>query len=237
MKIKNIIFVALFIFAFILFIILIFHNNLKDSTTSNIPTNSPLTVVTKESPKYFDFFSIYSYSSYNSKIQSQYDSNTIFYDVLYEFNSTIYDFLIYSKDLDYTPDLFENYNVLAFLTMSDYSFKLDSDGIQFEDENEEFLTVNLIENVHENYYNNGNSDPIYMQPQYFGGVILLPKHYILKDINFNIKSADNSTQYRCEKYHGVDHLNVFSETLLTPSLSKKHNFNEYSGRILCEITI
>lgn len=224
----------LFILILILLILCTFFPNSQNNftTTSSLPNNNSLVVKKKDSPKYFNFYSIYSYPSHNSKEQSQYSSSTIFYSVLYEFTESIYDFVIYSEEINYTEDLFDNYNILVFLTMSDYSFALNSDGIHFENENEEYLTLNLIETVHKNNYNNGNSNPIYMQPQYYGGIILLPKQYILQDIQFNIQEVDTSSKYMCDKYYGRDDSNVFGQTLLTPALSKKHNFQQHHNRNL-----
>lgn len=222
--------IALFA-SFIVFICFVKSGNNITPVPVSLNSNT-LTVVQKPTLKNFEFYSIYSYFPYHSKEFSEHNSNEIFYTVLYEFTEFFYDFTIYSNDLDYTENLFENYNIFIFLTLSDYSFTLDTNGIQFIDGNEERLNINLIEDVHKNSYNNGISDPIYMQPEYHGGIVLLPKQYILKDVNFNINRVNDCIEYKCDKYYGRDIANISSETLLTYDLCKKYNFKEFSNRYL-----
>lgn len=200
-------------------------------STSPINTEQTIALTAKDVPKYFDFYRICATIPYHQK--SLYDSNSIYYKVLYSFEESFYDFVITSEEISYTKTLFDNFNVFIFLTMSDYSFKLGSSGIEFQDGNEEYLKLHLEQYVHKNHYTSEGSNPIYMQQEYYGGMLLLPKQYILKDIEFIIEPrTKNTSSYVCDKFFGVDTDSIFSPILITPSLAKKHGFQYHGNRYL-----
>lgn len=234
MKKKKLFFILVVFICIFIFIVLslLFHNLENTIETSPIDLNGTVTVTQKNGLNYFDFYSIHGYRMHTIDESLQFNPNVIHYRVLYDFDESLSNFTIRSNEISYTEDLFNNYNILIFLTVSDYSLKLDKDGIQFQDDKEEYITLNLIENVHMNHYYSENSDSTYMQPEYYGGIILLPKQYILQEIEFHIKSADHSKQYICEKYHSLEFDPIFSQNILTPSLSKKHGFQEHDNRYL-----
>lgn len=232
MKMKKLFSILLaLVFILLLIIFLIFFPNFENNPieTSHINWDKTITVTPKDTLHYFEFYPIY---GYRTRIMEEEAFDTIYYNVLYNFKENFPNFIIHSNEISLTEDLFINYNVLLFLTLSDYSLKLDTEGIQFQNDQEEFMTLHLIEDVHRNYYYDGNSNPMYMAPQYFGGIILLPKQYILQEIQFDIKPADHSKQYVCEKFHSIEFDSIFSHTTLTPSLATKHNFQQHDNRHL-----
>lgn len=209
--------IIFFIFTFLLTIILL--TPAIDTTLPHFPITTHLT----NSASPFSFYSIHAYENTNSNYE--YKENTIYYQIQETAHEPFDDLSISIEDTVVDDTVFQEYNAIVFLEKINYTYELYD--ITMDDA--DTLTIVL------SYYANTESTE-YLH----GGMILIPKWYQFKNINFMIHTNDAPSKQAITKSHSTSYIpnssRHYTPIKISSNLIKTYSIKKYQAVYYVKIT-
>lgn len=149
--------------------------------------------------------------------EDNWNSNTIYYNFLKNPDDSFFGKLINFEDEKLDSHIFQNYDVLAFATKSNYNFTLES--YYLSDTYELELTLNEYA-IYEDFQDKTSNA--------FGGIFIIPKNQPIEDVRFYINKTAADSNYIVHKKSlnmPNNYYTNYSEKLITEDIIKNYNFN------------